>query len=105
MIATLKMPTKPKSKKWTDLEVWWNQINDKEKEGVMVASMTFFRGGVGRWALEETSEFTKWDSRITVIGQLPMFKNIPRDSVSAEIRRFMDYNDERGKSSIVHLRV
>ena len=105
MIATLKTPTKPKGKEWSDLDAWWNQLSDKEKEEVMVGVMTFFRGGVGLWTLEDASEFTKWDSRITVIDQLPMFKNIPRNSVSAEIRRVMDYSDERIGSSIIHLRV
>ena len=76
-----------------------------EKEGVMADFMTFFRGGVGRWALEDASEFTKWDSRITVIDQFPMFKNIPRDSLSADMRQLMDYSDERERSSIIHLRV
>jgi O-methyltransferase involved in polyketide biosynthesis len=105
MIAALKIPTKPKGKEWADIAAWWNQLSAKEKEEVMVGFMTFFRGGVGRWALEDVSEFTMWDSRITVIDQLPMFKNIPRDSLSAEIRRVMDYSDERGRASIIHLRV
>ena len=105
MIAALKTPTKPKGKEWADIDAWWNQLSDTEKEGVMAGFMTFFRGGVGRWTLEDASEFTKWDSRITVIDQLPMFKNIPRNSVSAEIRRVMDYSDERRGSSIIHLRV
>jgi len=105
IIAVLKTPTKPKGTEWSDLEGWWNQLSDTEKEGVMVDFMTFFRGGVGMWALEDASEFTKWDSRITVIDQLPMFKNIPRNAVSAEIRKFMEYNDETRGSSIIHLRV
>jgi O-methyltransferase involved in polyketide biosynthesis len=103
MVAALKIPTKPRGKEWSDFEAWWNQLIDEDKDEVIADS--FFRGGVGRWTLEDASEFTKWDSRITVIDQLPMFKNIPRDSVSAEIRKFMDYSDERGKSSIIHLRV
>ena len=105
MIAALKISTKPKGKEWSDIEAWWNQLSDKEKEGVMAGFMTFSRGGVGQWALEDANEITKWDSRITVIDQLPMFKNIPRDSFSAEIRRVMDYSDERRGSSIIHLRV
>ncbi|HXY87130.1 MAG TPA: hypothetical protein VEG44_01680 [Candidatus Acidoferrales bacterium] len=105
MIVTFKMPTKPKGKEWADIDAWWNQLSDKGKEGVMAGFMTFFRGGVGRWAPKDANEITKWDSRITVIDQLPMFKNIPRDSFSAEIRRVMDYSDERRGSSIIHLRV
>ena len=105
MIAALKIPTKPKGNEWADIDTWWNRLSDTEKEGVMRELMTFFRGGVGRWTLEDASEIIKWDSRITVIDQLPMFKNIPRNSVSAEIRRVMDYSDESGRSSIFHLRV
>jgi len=105
MIATLKIPTKPKGKEWSDIEEWWDQLSAKEKAGAMADFMTFFRGGVAMWALKDASEFTEWDNRITVIDQLPMFKNIPRDSLSAEIRRVMDYSDERRGSSIIHLRV
>ena len=105
LIAALKVQTKPKGKKWADIEEWWDQLSDTEKEGVMTGFMTFFRGGVGRWALEDASEFTEWDSRISVIDKFPMFKNIPRDSLNAEIRRVMDYVDERGKSNIIHLQV
>ena len=105
MIAMLKIPTKPKGKEWSDLEVWWNQLSAKEKEEAMRGFMTSFRGGVGMWALKDANEFTKWDNRITVIDQFPMFKNIPRDSLSTDMRRLMDYSDERGRSSIFHLRV
>ena len=109
MITALKIPTKPNGKEWSDLDAWWNQLSAKEKEEASRDLMTAFShipsGRVGLWALEDVNEFTKWDSRITVIDQLPMFKNIPRDSLSAEIRRVMDYIDERGRSSIFHLRV
>ena len=81
------------------------EFQDKVKyPKVIVGLMTSFRGGVGSWVLD-ASEFTKWDNRIAVIDQFPVFKNIPRDSLSADIRRYMDYSDESGKSSIFHLRV
>ena len=57
------------------------------------------------WAVGDANEFTKWDSRITVLDQLPLFKNIPRDSLSADMRRVMDYIDESGGFNIFHLRV
>jgi hypothetical protein len=57
------------------------------------------------WALEDAREIEKWDRRITVIEQLPMFKDIPRDSLDADMRRFVDYNDEGAVSSIIHVRV
>ncbi|MGB8311944.1 MAG: class I SAM-dependent methyltransferase [Halobacteriota archaeon] len=105
MIATLKIATKPKGKEWSDLEAWWNQLSDTEKEEAVRDLMTAFRGGVGMWAVGDANEFTKWDNRITVIDQFPMFKNIPRDSLSADMRRVMDYSDESGRSRIFHLRV
>ena len=105
MITTLKTPTKPKGKEWTDLITWWNQLSDNEKEEIVRDLMTAFRGGVGMWAIEDINEFTKWDDRITVIDQFPLYRNIPRDLVSIEMRRAMDYSDESGRSSIFHLRV
>jgi O-methyltransferase involved in polyketide biosynthesis len=105
MIATLKTSTKPKGKEWSDLEAWWNQLSDTEKEEAVHDLMTAFRGGVGMWTVGDANEFTKWDKRITVIDQSPMFKNIPRDSLSADLRRLMDYSDESGRASIFHLRV
>ena len=105
MIATLETPTKPKGKEWTDIEAWWDQINDKEKEEAMVGLTAAFRGGVGMWTLRDVSEIAKWDNRITVIDHIPTFRNVPRDALSEDMRRYMDYSDESGRSSIIHLRV
>jgi O-methyltransferase involved in polyketide biosynthesis len=58
-----------------------------------------------KWTLEDANEITKWDPRITVIDQFPMFKNMPRDSVSTDMRRFMDYSDKIRIFNIFHLRV
>jgi O-methyltransferase involved in polyketide biosynthesis len=104
MIISLNVPTKPDGKEWAGIEAWWNQLSARGQDEVIAGFMTSFRGGVGSWVLD-ASEFTKWDSRITVIDQFPVFKNIPRDSLSADIRRYMDYNDETGRSNIIHLRV
>ena len=57
------------------------------------------------WALEDANEITKWDNRITVLDQFPMFKNIQRDSLSADMRRVMDYIDETRGLNIFHLQV
>ena len=104
VIAALKTRTKPKGKEWAAIESWWDQLNDKEQEWLVRDFMIAFREG-RRLTLEDANEITKWDSRITVIDQFPIFKNIPRDSLSADTRRLMDYSDERGKSRIFHLRV
>ena len=105
MISALEIPSKPNGREWADLEAWWNQLCNREKEGVVRDLMTALHGGSGMWRLEDANEITKWDNRITVLDQFPMFKNIPRDSLSADTRRLMNYSDESRRSSIFHLRV
>jgi len=105
IITTLKTPIKPNGKEWTDIETWWNWLNDKEREGAMRDFMESPRRGFFKWALGDASEITKWDNRITVMDQFPLFRNIPRDSLSADDRRLMDYSDESGRFNIFHLRV
>ncbi|MFZ0010599.1 MAG: class I SAM-dependent methyltransferase [Halobacteriota archaeon] len=105
MIATLDLPKKPKGATWPDLEAWWHQLSDEELAEMMRGFGRSFRGDADAWALEDAREIEKWDPRITVIEQVPMFKDIPRDSVDADMRRFMDYSDESAVSNIVHLRV
>ena len=80
MRAALKTTTKPRGKEWSEFTTWWNQLSDKEKEEVVCDLMTAFRGGVGMWALEDVNEFTKWDNRISVSDQFPVYRNPPRDS-------------------------
>jgi|GEM_PF-205383 len=102
LIATLKIPTKPKGKEWSDIEAWWNELSAKEIEEAW-HDFRGFRRGFGMWALENLSEIAKWDNRFTVIDQFSFYKNISRDSLSADIRRLMDYSDKSGRSSIIHL--
>ncbi|HXY86998.1 MAG TPA: hypothetical protein VEG44_01005 [Candidatus Acidoferrales bacterium] len=62
--------------------------------------------GSDRWTLEDVNEITKWDRRIEVIDQFPMFKNILRALSSiTDVQRFMDYSDKSRRSNIFHLRV
>ena len=103
-IATLDLPTKPKGETWPDLEAWLNQLSGKELME-MVRGFMNSCGGADALALGDAREIEKWDRRITVIEQFPMFKDIPRDSLDADVRRFMDYSDERGTSRIVRVRV
>jgi len=105
IIATLEIPTKPKSTEWADLKAWWNEISDAEKGEALRDLLTPLCGGVGMWALEDASEITKWDNRIALIDRRSLFKNIPRDSLSADMRRLMDYIDDSGGLNIFHLRV
>ncbi|HXY87615.1 MAG TPA: class I SAM-dependent methyltransferase [Candidatus Acidoferrales bacterium] len=105
VITAFEIPTKPKGTKWSDLEAWWNHLSDTKKAGVSRDLMTAFRGRIGTWVPNDINEIARLDSRISVIDHFPMFKNIPRDSLGVEMRRFMDYNDSRGEASIIHLRV
>ncbi len=105
MIAALKTPIKPKGKEWADIEAWWNWLNDRERQGAVRDLMESTHKGFIKWALEDANEITKWDNRIAVLDQFPLYRDIPRDSVSAETRRAMDYSDESGGSNIIHLRV
>jgi O-methyltransferase involved in polyketide biosynthesis len=106
MIATLEIPTKPRGKEWVDLEAWWNQLSDKEKDEAWRDFRIFPHIGFVRWTLEDANEITKWDNRITVVDQFPMFKNISKDpSLSRAVQRFMDWSDEHSRSNIFLLRV
>ena len=104
-ITALKTPTKPKGTEWADIEAWWNQHSDEEMAEAFMTAFSPIPSGGDQWALEDANEITKWDNRITVIDQFPMSKNIPRESLSADMRRFMNYSDERGEWNIFHLRV
>jgi O-methyltransferase involved in polyketide biosynthesis len=104
-IATLDLPAKPKGETWSDLEAWWNQLSDKEMVKVMRGFRESSRSGAGRWDLKDAREIEKWDRRITVIEQLPLFKDLSRESLDAKMRRYVDYSDESAMSSIVHLRL
>jgi hypothetical protein len=104
-IAALDLPTKPKGETWSDLEAWLKQLSGKETVEMMRGFMRSFRSGADAWALEDAREIEKWDRRITVIEQVPMFKGVSRDSVDANVRRYMDYSDESAMSSIVRVRV
>ena len=107
-ITALKTPTKPKGTEWADIEAWLEKLNDEEKARSLSDLMTAFShmpSGRGGWTLEDANEITKWDNRITVLDQLSLFKNIPRDLLSADMRRVMDHFDESGGLNIFHLRV
>lgn len=65
-----------------------------------------WRLGLDKWTLKDVNEIAKWDNRIAVIEQSPLFKDVSRDtSWSITARRFMDFNDENRISNSYHLRV
>lgn len=104
-IATLKISKKPKGKQWTDVKSWWDQLSVEEKEGALHDLIASSRDSAGGWTLEDANDITKWDRRVIVIDQFPLFKNIPRDSLSTDVRSLMDYSDKSKKSNIFHLRL
>ncbi|HXY87519.1 MAG TPA: hypothetical protein VEG44_03690 [Candidatus Acidoferrales bacterium] len=105
IITTLKTSIKPKGKEWADVEAWWDQLSDKEEEDALRGFLESSRRSFIKWALEDAKEITRCDNRITVIDQFPLYRNIPRSLVSADIRRLMDYSDESGRFNIFHLRM
>ena len=109
LISMLKTSAGPRGIEWTDVEEWWDQHNAKEMREEMRRNFgAFSRWGVGlgKWALKDVNEITRWDARITVIDQSPLFKDIPRDlSWGKAIRQFMDFSDKNRTSNIFHLRV
>jgi hypothetical protein len=106
LITTFKLPIKSKGKELFDFEAWWNQLSDKETEEVWRDFRAFSNWRLAKWALEDRTKSQSGDNRIIVIDQFPLYRNIPRDpSLSAEMRQFMDYSDERERSSVIHLRV
>jgi len=109
LITSLKLPIESKGRElfdFEDFEARWNQLSAKETEEVWRDFRAFSNWHSAKWALEDANEITKWDSRIIVIDQFPLYRNIPRDpSLSIEIRQFMDYSDKNRRVNILHLRV
>ncbi len=59
-----------------------------------------------KWTLRDANKITKWDKRIKVIDQFPLFKNIPRDPAwTIDMRRFMDLSERCRLTNIFHLSV
>ncbi len=73
-----------------------------------------------KWTLREANKITRWDKRIKVLDQFPLFKNVSRDlswsrglfkdlsedfSWNVDIQTLMDFNDRCRISNILHLRV
>jgi len=79
---------------------WLEKAPQEQKDTVYDTITTLIK-----WTLEDANEITKWDDRITVIDQFPLFRNISRDSVSADMRQFVDYSDKSRIFNIFHLRV
>jgi len=59
-----------------------------------------------QWALKDARTITKWDNRIKVLDEFPLFNNIPRDPAwGRSVTRWMNLSDRGGSVNVVHLRV
>jgi O-methyltransferase involved in polyketide biosynthesis len=73
-----------------------------------------------KWTLRDANKIARWDKRIQVLDQFPLFKNVSRDlswsrglfkdisedlSWNVDIQTLMDFNDRCRVSNIFHLRV
>jgi O-methyltransferase involved in polyketide biosynthesis len=59
-----------------------------------------------KWAMKDARTITKWDNRIKVLDQFPLFKDIPRDPAwGRSATRWMNLSDKNGFMNVVHLRV
>jgi hypothetical protein len=108
LVSVLTIPDKPHNTEWIDLEAWRDQLSAKEVEETQHHFRASSRWGLGldKWALKDVNEIAKWDNRIAVMEQSPLFKDVSRDtSWSITARRFMDFNDENRISNSYHLRV
>jgi len=59
MIATLRAPDKPKGKAWSDLEAWWNQLNEKGPMEVIRGFRDPSAGDVDAWEVKDAREITR----------------------------------------------
>ncbi len=79
------------------------------RQGKRIANQAMQEMGMGgapvKWALREARTITRWDNRVVVVDELPLFKDVPRKSVwGTSINEWMDTVDSHGMSKIVHLR-
>ena len=64
------------------------------------------QGSKTKWALKHAGAITRWNNRIVVLDQFPVFRNIPRDSAwGTSTKRWMNFVDRYKMRNIVHLRV
>jgi hypothetical protein len=81
----------------------------KEAPVIACESLLFFTSSVShrtKWAMKDARTITKWDNRIKVLDQFPLFKDIPRDSAwGRSVTRWMNLSDRNGMMNVVHLRV
>lgn len=58
-----------------------------------------------KWGIDSTKSISKWDPRITILEDYPLYSRIEkRDYWGEEIVRYMDQNDKYRGSCIVHLK-
>jgi hypothetical protein len=56
--------------------------------------------------MKDARTITKWDNRIKILDQFPLFKDIPRDpGWGRSVTRWMNLSDKNRMMNVVHLRV
>jgi len=85
-------------------------FNTQSRLGKIISNWGVRRTGVKgvatKWAMKDACTMAKWDSRIEVIEQFPVFRNFPRDPEwGVRIERWMNQVDRSGWFKIAHLRV
>jgi O-methyltransferase involved in polyketide biosynthesis len=59
-----------------------------------------------KWALKDARTITKWDNRIKILDQFPLFKDVPRDPAwGRSVERWMNFSDRNRMMNVVHLQV
>lgn len=58
-------------------------VTAQSRVGKIIGNWSLRRMGVRdiatKWALKDARKLEKWDKRITVVDQFPVFRNFPRD--------------------------
>jgi O-methyltransferase involved in polyketide biosynthesis len=85
-------------------------LNAQSRVGRAITNWNLRRTGMKdiatKWALKDARKMTKWDKRIKVIDQFPIFENFPRDPAwGVQIERWLNVTDRSGMSKIFHLQV
>ncbi len=88
-----------------DTQPWFASRQGKRLANQELENMGI-QGSPVKWALRDARTITRWDNRIVVMDQFPLFTGIPRDPAYGEsLTQWMDAVDEHTMSIVVHLHV
>lgn len=97
--------TFPRAELIFDTQPWF-----ASREGKRIANLEMekmgLKGAPVKFALRDARTVTRWDNRIIVVDQVPLFRNIPREPAwGSSMNEWMDTVDKNSMSKLVHLRV